>query len=146
MYILEVILMKEYILGLNLVDLISEKHKVLRDRVNMASGEKLNKTETHILAMLELHVMLSISEISRLISISRQGTQKTINNLLAGGYVDTAIVEGNSRDKHIVLTPRGAEVCRSMLEIKQDIESEIAARIGKDQMEVLRKLLTEDWL
>lgn len=33
-----------------------------------------------------------------------------------------------------------------MLEIKQDIESEIAARIGKDQMEVLRKLLTEDWL
>lgn len=107
-------MMKEYILGLNLVDLISEKHKVLRDRVNMASGEKLNKTETHILAMLELHVMLSISEISRLISISRQGTQKTINNLLAGGYVDTAIVEGNSRDKHIVLTPRGlrcAGVC-----------------------------------
>ncbi|MFD2880669.1 hypothetical protein ACFTAO_39580 [Paenibacillus rhizoplanae] len=40
------------------------------------SSEPLNKTETHILAMLEQHGVLSISEISRLISISRQGTQK----------------------------------------------------------------------
>lgn len=138
--------MKEYILGLNLIDLISEKHKVLRERVNLASAEPLNKTETHILAMLELHVMLSISELSRLISISRQGTQKTINNLLAEGYVDTAAVEGNSRDKHIVLTPKGAEACSSMLKIKQEIEAEIAANIGREQMETLRKLLTADWL
>lgn len=138
--------MEEYILGLNLIDLISEKHKALRDKVNEASGEPLNKTETHILAMLELHGLLSISEISRLIGISRQGTQKTINNLLAEGYVDTAIVEGNSRDKHIVLTPRGIQVCRSMLEIKRNIEAEIAAKIGRDQVETLRKLLTEEWL
>ena len=138
--------MKEYILGLNLIDLISEKHKVLRDKVNEASGETLNKTETHILAMLELHGMLSISEISRLIGISRQGTQKTINNLLAEGYVDTAPKAGNSRDKPIVLTSRGIQVCSSMLEIKQNIEAEIAAKIGRDQVEMLRKLLTEEWL
>jgi DNA-binding MarR family transcriptional regulator len=138
--------MKEYILGLNLIDLLSEKHKVLRDKVNLTSGEPLNKTETHILAMLELHGMLSISEISRLISISRQGTQKTINTLLAEGYVGTAVVEGNNRDKHIVLSPKGIDVCRSMLEIKLGIEAEIAAKIGKDQVEVLRKLLTEEWL
>lgn len=90
--------------------------------------------------------MLSISEISRLISISRQGTQKTINNLLTEGYVDTASKEGNSRDKQIVLTPRGAKVCRSMQKIKQSIEAEIAAKIGKDYVETLRMLLKEDWL
>ncbi|QUL54130.1 winged helix-turn-helix transcriptional regulator [Paenibacillus tritici] len=138
--------MNEYISGLNLVDLISEKHKVLRDKVNEMSGEPLNKTETHILAMLELHGTLSISEVSRLIGISRQGTQKTINNLLAEGYVDTAAKEGNSRDKPILLTLKGAEACRSMLEIKQTIEAEITARIGKEQVEILRKLLTQVWL
>lgn len=138
--------MNEYISGLNLVDLISEKHKILRDKVNQMSGEPLNKTETHILAMLELHGMLSISEISRLISISRQGTQKTINNLLAEGYVGTAAKEGNGRDKPIVLTAKGAEACRSMLEIKQNIEAEITARIGREQVEKLRTLLTQEWL
>lgn len=138
--------MKDYILDLNLIDLISEKHKALREKVNETSGEQLNKTETHILAKLELHGMLTISEISRQISISRQGAQKTINVLLAEGYVETAAVEGNSRDKHIVLAPKGIAVCRSMLEIKQSIEAEIAAKIGRDQVETLRKLLTEDWL
>lgn len=138
--------MNEYISGLNLVDMISEKHKVLRDKVNRMSGEPLNKTETHILAMLEQHGVLSISEISRLISISRQGTQKTINNLLAEGYVDTAAKEGNSRDKPIVLTAKGTAACRSMLEIKQKIEAEITARIGREQVDLLRTLLTQDWL
>lgn len=138
--------MNEYFACLNLVDLISEKHKALRDKVNEISGEPLNKTETHILAMLELHGMLSISEISRLISISRQGTQKTINNLLAEGYVGTAAKEGNSRDKPIVLTAKGTAACRSMLEIKQNIEAQITARIGREQVEKLRSLLTQDWL
>lgn len=138
--------MKDYILGLNLIDLVSEKHKVLREKVNQTSGEPLNQTETHILAKLELHGMLSISEISRLISISRQGAQKTISVLLAEGYVETAVVEGNIRDKHIVLAPKGIAVCRRMLEIKLSIEAEIAAKIGKEQVETLRKLLAEDWL
>lgn len=138
--------MKDYILGLNLIDLVSEKHKVLREKVNQTSGEPLNQTETHILAKLELHGMLSISEISRLISVSRQGAQKTISVLLAEGYVETAVVEGNIRDKHIVLAPKGIAVCRSMLEIKLSIEAEIAAKIGKEQVETLRKLLAEDWL
>ncbi|MNN98224.1 hypothetical protein D3C81_2175630 [compost metagenome] len=55
-------------------------------------------------------------------------------------------MEGNSRDKYIVLTPKGIEVCRRMLGIKQAIEQEIAARIGADQVQLLKQLLAEDWL
>ncbi|UQZ33356.1 MarR family transcriptional regulator [Paenibacillus sp. PK3_47] len=138
--------MKDYILDLNLIDLISEKHKALREKVNAISNERLNQTETHILAKLELHGRLSISEISRLINISRQGAQKYINDLLAEGYVETALVEGNSRDKHVVLTPQGNAACSRMLEIKQGIEQEIAGVIGEEQVKLLKKLLAEDWL
>ncbi|QSF44352.1 MarR family winged helix-turn-helix transcriptional regulator [Paenibacillus tianjinensis] len=138
--------MKEYIRDLNLIDLVSEKHKVLREQVTVRSGDPLNHTETHILAKLELHGRLSISEISRQISISRQGAQKSINVLLDEGYVETVQVEGNSRDKYIVLTSKGIEVCRRMLEIKQGIEREIAARIGAEQVQLLKQLLAEDWL
>ncbi|WP_310830146.1 MarR family winged helix-turn-helix transcriptional regulator [Paenibacillus pedocola] len=138
--------MKDYIRDLNLIDLVSEKHKVLREQVTRLSGDPLNHTETHILAKLELHGRLSISEISRQISISRQGAQKSINVLLDEGYVKTVQVEGNSRDKYIVLTSKGIEMCRRMLEIKQGIEQEIAARIGSEQVQLLKQLLAEDWL
>ena len=138
--------MKEYIRGLNLIDLVSEKHKVLREKVSAGSGDPLNHTETHILAKLELHGRLSISDISRRISISRQGAQKVVNSLLEQGYVETVQVEGNSRDKYISLTAGGLEVCRRMLEIKQRIEQEIAAKIGTEQVKLLKQLLAEDWL
>lgn len=139
-------IMKDYILDLNLIDLISEKHKALREKVNNISDERLNQTEAHILAKLELHGRLSISEISRQINISRQGAQKYINVLLTEGYVETARVEGNSRDKHIALTPKGIDVCSRMLEIKQGIEQQISDVIGEDQVLLLKKLLAEDWL
>ncbi len=138
--------MKEYIRGLNLIDLVSEKHKVLREKVSVDSGDPLNHTETHILAKLELHGRLSISDISRRISISRQGAQKVVNSLLEQGYVEAVQVEGNSRDKYISLTAGGLEVCRRMLEIKQKIEQEIAAKIGAEQVKLLKQLLAEDWL
>lgn len=138
--------MKNYILDLNLIDLISEKHKALREEVNRRSSHGLNQTETHILAKLELHSMLSISEISRLINISRQGTQKCINGLLAEDYVESVQVEGNTRDKNLTLTEKGAETCRSLLKIKLDLESQIADKIGQEQVELLKKLLTDDWL
>ncbi|MGN7764366.1 MarR family winged helix-turn-helix transcriptional regulator [Paenibacillus sp. P32E] len=138
--------MKDYIQNLNLIDLISEKHKALREEVNGRSSYPLNKTETHILAMLELHSLLSISEISRLIHISRQGAQKCINGLLAEEYVKIAQVVGNARDKHITLTGKGSEACRSMLEIKVEMERQIIDRLGQEQVELLKKLLTEEWL
>jgi DNA-binding MarR family transcriptional regulator len=118
----------------------------LREKVTHLSGDSLNHTETHILAKLELYGRLSISEISRQISISRQGAQKYINLLLNEGYVETVQVEGNSRDKYIVLTAKGDEACRRMLEIKQTIEQGIAAQIGAEQVKLLKQLLTEDWL
>ncbi|WP_042201362.1 MarR family winged helix-turn-helix transcriptional regulator [Paenibacillus camerounensis] len=138
--------MKGYIRGLNLIDLVSEKHKVLREKVSSDSGDPLNHTETHILAKLELHGRLSISDISRRISISRQGAQKVINALLERGYVETVQVEGNSRDKYIALTAEGLDVCRRMTEIKQKIEQEISAKIGEEQVKLLKQLLAEDWL
>ncbi|WP_379159970.1 MarR family winged helix-turn-helix transcriptional regulator [Paenibacillus sp. sgz5001063] len=138
--------MKDYIQKLNLIDLISEKHKALREEVNGRSSYSLNKTETHILAMLELHTRLSISEVSRLIHISRQGAQKCINGMLDEEYVTIVQVEGNVRDKHIALTGKGAEACRNMLEIKVDMERQIIDRLGKEQVELLKKLLTEEWL
>ncbi|WP_151737053.1 MarR family winged helix-turn-helix transcriptional regulator [Paenibacillus tengchongensis] len=138
--------MKDYFHELNLIDLLSEKHKALRDKLDENSGNPLNHTETHVIAKLELHGTLSISAISRMINISRQGAQKCVNGLLAEGYAEIAQAAGNGRDKHIALTSKGLETSRKLLECKQDIERNIAEKLGAERVESLKRLLAEDWL
>ncbi|MRN52920.1 MarR family winged helix-turn-helix transcriptional regulator [Paenibacillus monticola] len=131
---------------MNLIDLLSEKHLALRKRVTQMDPDNINKTESHILAVLKIHTMLSISEISRIIGISRQGTHKSIQGLLSHGYVETAEVAGNQRDKHIVLSPNGVECNRKILVIKKQLEQQIISKLGHKNVELIKTLLKEDWL
>lgn len=131
---------------MNLIDLLSEKHLALRKKVTQMDPDNINKTESHILAVLEVHSMLSISEISRIINISRQGTHKSIQGLLSQGYVEAVEVAGNQRDKHIVLTPKGIECNRKMLVIKKQLEQQIINKLGNKKVELIKALLKEDWL
>jgi DNA-binding MarR family transcriptional regulator len=90
--------------------------------------------------------MLSISEISRIINISRQGTHKCIQGLLSRGYVEGVEVEGNLRDKHIVLTTQGLECNQNMMNIKIQLEQQIQNKLGQSNVELIKALLKEEWL
>ncbi|WP_313636799.1 helix-turn-helix domain-containing protein [Paenibacillus sp.] len=138
--------MDNHLQEMNLIDLLSEKHLVLRKIVTDQDPDQINKTESHILAVLETHQMLSISEISRVINISRQGTHKSIQGLLSRNYVEAVEVEGNQRDKNIILTQKGIECNQRMMITKIELEQRIANKIGAANVELLKSLLKEDWL
>ncbi|MDQ0196618.1 MarR family winged helix-turn-helix transcriptional regulator [Paenibacillus wynnii] len=138
--------MNHYLQDLNLIDLLSEKHLALRKKVIDSISEDLNKTETHILAILEVHQKLSISEISRIINLSRQGTHKSIHGLLGRGYVKSVDVENNHRDRHISLTTKGLESNTNMMIIKKQLEQEIIHKLGETNVEMIKALLKEEWL
>ncbi|GGH16338.1 MarR family winged helix-turn-helix transcriptional regulator [Paenibacillus segetis] len=138
--------MKDYIQHLNLIDLLSEKHTFLRKKIAELSDNEINKTENHILAMLEVYEKLSIAELSRIIGISRQGTHKYVQGLLAREYVQVLDVEGNLRDKHIVLTSKGVECCERLLIVKQQLIQQIEDKIGKEHTQFLKDILKQDWI
>ncbi|WP_340008075.1 helix-turn-helix domain-containing protein [Paenibacillus sp. FSL K6-0276] len=138
--------MDNHLQEMNLIDLLSEKHLALRKIVTDQDPDQINKTESHILAFLEAHQMLSISEISRIIHISRQGTHKCIQGLLSRGYVEAVEVEGNLRDKNIILTQKGIECNQRMMITKIELEQRIANKLGAANVELLKSLLKEDWL
>lgn len=138
--------MDNHLQEMNLIDLLSEKHLVLRKIVTDPDPDQINKTESHILAVLEAHQMLSISEISRIINISRQGTHKSIQGLLSRNYVEAAQVEGNQRDKNIILTQKGIECNQRMMITKIELEQRIANKLGAANVELLKSLLKEEWL
>ncbi len=132
--------------ALGLIDLISEKHMELRKKLHEASGQPVNKSEAHILAVLEANGVLSISQIGRLIGMTRQGVHKYMLGLQTAGLVAPATADGNARDRRVELTPQGRETVRLLEETKQRLEEEITRRLGEAETEQLLELLRGRWL
>ena len=141
--------MNDYLKDLNIVDLVSEKHQQLRTKVRklwIENGEEdINKTESHMLAMIEIKSM-TIAETARRINMSRQAAHKCAQNLISRGYIIANNIEGNQRDKLIMITEKGKNYCSNMLILKEEIESEIEKNIGKENLNKLRKCLKEKWI
>jgi len=131
---------------LNLIDLICEKHLALRKAVGELDGNRLNKTETHILSILERQEPMSISEIGRRIHISRQGTHKSIQGLLAQNMITTADTKENQRDRNVTISQKGRDYNRQLLEMKLELEQQIVLRLGEEKIAVIKSILNEEWL
>ncbi len=132
--------------SVNLVDLMSEKHLFLRRKVGELDGEELNRTETHILAVVEQNGSLSISDIGRAVSLTRQGTHKSVLGLIERGYLTETEHPDNRRDRRVMLTNRGQKACDGQLAIKRELERRAAEKLGAENVEWLKRLLLEEWL
>ena len=134
---------------MNLVDLISEMHKVLRakvnDRWNENNIEKINQTESHILGILGRE-STTVAQLSREINISRQATHKCVQNLIVRGYLEIENMKGSNKEKLVVLTEKGKICNDEMLHIKFSIEEEICNELGDSSVEIIKLLLRKKWI
>lgn len=141
--------MENYLGTLNLIDLISEKHKKLRKEVMKLWDEKhseyISDSEAHMLGTINIREM-TVAEVARKMNISRQGAHKCAKKLIDNGYIMLKSVEGNNRDKLIVLTEKGEEYCTEMLVLKKQVEEEIINKLGIKNIEFLKDFLRKDWL
>ena len=51
----------------------------------------------------------------------------------------------NHKEKFMVLTESGQKFCSEMFHLKNNLENEIAKKIGKEKIEILRNILLENW-
>ena len=134
--------------GLNIIDLISEKHAKLRKMVIEAwveSGEeRVSDTESYMLALIEKNE-LTVAQIGRIIGISRQGAHKCSKGLIERGYIIIENQNVNSRDKILFLTEKGLRFCREILILKEKFETDIINAIGEDKFQILKQCLSENW-
>lgn len=139
---------EEYINNLNLIDLVSEKHKKLRKKTFKLWAERnlenISGAETHLLAMLSIKNM-TIADCARKMNLSRQAVHKCSKDLIAQNYITFFSIEGNHRDKLLQLTDKGTNYCIKMLNLKEEIEREITENIGSENVEFLKNLLRKEW-
>lgn len=73
--------------------------------------------------------------------ITKQSMGYLIDYLVEHGYVEVGPDPDDGRAKRVRLTPKGLECQQTALRLSQEVEAELAARIGQDEFAELRRLL-----
>ncbi|MBN1467900.1 MAG: hypothetical protein JXM74_07810 [Fusobacteriaceae bacterium] len=140
--------MENYLKSLNLIDLISEKHKELRKlsrTIALSKGiEDFCDNKIHLLSLLTLKKM-TIAESARHMDISRQAVHKFSKILLEKNLIFMEDSKDNHKEKFMNLTESGQNFCDEMFNLKNSLENEIIKKIGKEKIEILRSILLENW-
>lgn len=134
--------------NLDLIDLISERHVLLRRILerswNDSSHISISDSEWFIMARI-YKKQPTISYVTKHVDISRQAIHKLIKNLESKGLVEVKNSETNNKDKCIQLTPLGVECYEKSLSQKATLEQKIAEKIGVEQLSILKNILKSDW-
>lgn len=134
--------------NLDLIDLLSERHTLMRRIAEKAWNEQseiyISNSEWYIMARI-YKKRPTISYVTRNVEISRQAIHKFIKNLSAKGLVEIQNVEDNRKEKCIQLTALGVECYEKNEALKSQLEKRIAEGIGVEQVKLLKDLLKLDW-
>ncbi|MNN62825.1 HTH-type transcriptional regulator Hpr [compost metagenome] len=134
--------------NLDLIDLISERHVLLRNLNNQLWNEShdihISNSEWFIMARI-YKKQPAISYVTKHVDISRQATHKFIKNLESKGLVEISKVQHNNKDKCLRLTKFGEECFEKNETIKATLAAKIIESIGVEQATHLKKILQSDW-
>ena len=83
----------------------------------------------------------SISELARLMNISRQAVHKTAHKLEDLGFLELITRNGNKKDRLVKITELGQEVRKQGAEHIMVIEEKLALSMGKRNLEFMRIIL-----
>ena len=91
----------------------------------------------------------TISQLARTLHISRQAAHASIGRLVHWKMVELQPAPGSRRDKVAIITATGQTARTSAAKRQNLMEADVAALIGKEQLEILRgtlqRLLAADW-
>lgn len=141
--------MEEKQLDLNIFDLISSKHilirKTIENKWNEQSNIQISHSEWLIIERLYDGGQQTIADVSKIVGITRQGTHKLIKKLEENKLVLTGKMKNNKRNKYVILTEFGMDCYKKNKALKESLEKQIQHAIGAQQLQKLKKVLTDDW-
>ncbi len=116
----------------------------IKRRLPKPSQSKFTDAEALIFATMRGRE-LTVSEIARLRGVSRQAIHRTVSGLVERGYLQLKPVDGSRRDKAVLITSAGHRERKKIGDVLREVEKEIAQKIGKERLEILRDILAADW-
>jgi DNA-binding MarR family transcriptional regulator len=140
--------MKPILENLDLIDLISERHLLLRKITektwNDRSDISISNSEWFIMARI-YKIRPTLAHVSKSVDISRQATHKLVRGLESRGLVIIEDSTENNKDKCISMTTLGEECYEKYLTLKAELIDKIADHIGRDKVALLKEILMTEW-
>ena len=128
--------------------LLMERDEWLYDRTVAKAAEYGYGAVTPAMARLFVQVArapMSISELARRLAISRQSLHETVLAASELGLIELAEDPNNKRIRLVHFTQAGKRMSRKVLVVDRKMERELAERIGKANVEELKRILTLPW-
>ena len=110
---------------------------------------ELNKTSKYRGSIKEIRLFnalrgqeKSISELARIMNISRQAVHKTAHKLVDLGFLELISEDGNKKNKIIKITTLGQEIRKQGAEHLMQIEEKLSWDIGERNLEFMKIILS----
>ncbi|QMU71644.1 MarR family winged helix-turn-helix transcriptional regulator [Streptacidiphilus sp. P02-A3a] len=88
---------------------------------------------------------IPMSDLARLMGVSPSATHQMVHHLATLGLLEVVPNPRSGRSKLVVLTPEGLIRRRQALDMLDELEAELAQRIGKRRVAALRDALEQGW-
>jgi DNA-binding MarR family transcriptional regulator len=85
------------------------------------------------------------SELARRLGISRQAAHKRVDELIESGLLRVEADPDNRSAQRATLTPKGADARAAAQRAHDELETELARRLGRIRVRALRATLETDW-
>ena len=104
----------------------------------------LNKTQSMMMMYISAGVQRPI-DIARRMRLSKQAIRHVSEQLAKIGYIKITEHPDDKRGRHIAFHEDSLEAREVAVEIIDDLEQELARKIGADDVKVLKRILQLDW-
>ena len=110
---------------------------------------ELNKTSKYRGSISEIRLFnalrgqeKSISELARIMNISRQAVHKTAHKLVDLGFLELISEDGNKKNRIIKITTLGQEIRKQGAEHLMEIERNLSWNLGERNLEFIKTILS----
>ena len=125
--------------------------RLTMELVEWMEGEmiELNKTSQYRGSIAEIRLFnalrgeeKSISEVAKIMNISRQAVHQTAHKLVNLGYLELISQDGNKKNKIIKITALGQEIRKQGSEHLMEIERKLSWNLGERNLEFIKTILS----
>ena len=116
----------------------------LQNSLRAAGMSPLSRTKSMVMVNIADGITRP-SDLARNIGISRQAIQQTLVEMEAEGLVSLVPDPTDGRAKIVKFSRRGSGIGKVAFAVMDEIEEELARRLGKNAVEQLKKILFSDW-
>jgi DNA-binding MarR family transcriptional regulator len=88
---------------------------------------------------------VSMSELARRLAVTRQAVHQTVNQARRRGIVELVADPLDARLRNVRFTAKGMRMVRSAADAVRAIERDLERRLGRRNVDALRRILADDW-